>query len=108
MKNSLPLLSLLFLIVGSFQVKGQEASVSIPKTSIIPVIDGVLGAEWNDAKEFLLKGLTDSEAKVLVKYDTEYLYIAFQNLINDQQIRFNPEVLINTTVKDTIWSENSY
>ena len=99
MKNSFFLLTLLLLICGSFQVQGQEATVSIPKTSVVPVIDGVLGAEWNDATEFLLKGLTDTEAKVLVKYDTEYLYIAFQNLINEQQIQFNPEVLINTIMK---------
>ena len=108
MKNSFPLLTLLLLFYSSFQVQSQEYTVLIPKTSLTPVVDGVLGAEWKDATEILLKGLTDQEAKVFVKYDAEHLYIAFQNLINDQQIRFNPEVLINTIIKDTIWNENSY
>jgi len=108
MKNSLPLLTLLLLICGSLQVHAQEATTFISKTSVIPLIDGVLGTEWNDATEISLKGLTAQEAKVLITYDETYLYIAFQNLINKQHIRLNPEVLINTTSKDSIWNDNSY
>lgn len=102
-------LFILLLIIISLPHKGYaQNSILLSKTTVVPLIDGVLGEEWKDATEISLKGLTNQEAKVLIKYDDEYLYIAFQNLINNQHIRFNPEVLINTTLKDTIWNENSY
>jgi len=107
MKKCSPFILLLILFFVSLQGVAQNL-ILLPKTTITPLIDGVLGEEWKDATEISLEGLTDQEAKILIKYDDEYFYIAFQNLINNQHIRFNPEVLINTTIKDTIWNENSY
>ena len=68
MKN-LCMYLLLLAVFTVYKSQGQEPAFFIPKTTALPIIDGVLGEEWKDAKEILLKGLTDQEAKVLVKYD---------------------------------------
>lgn len=108
MKNSFSLLTFLLLFYGSLQVQAQDTAALIPKATMPCVIDGVLGEEWKDATKFLIKGLTDPETEVFVKYDAEYLYIAFQNLITNENMRYNPEVLINTNINNTEWNENSF
>ena len=40
---------------------------------------------------------------VLLKYDTDNLYIAFRNLTDVQKINLNAEVLINTNIEEPTW-----
>jgi uncharacterized protein YuzE len=51
----------------------------------------------------LIKGITDREVAVLLKYDTDNLYIAFRNLTDSKNINLNAEVLINTNTKASTW-----
>ena len=73
------------------------------------IIDGKLvEQEWLDAQEVLIKGITDREVTVLLKYDTDNLYIAFRNLTDSQQINLNAEVLINTSIEAPTWDDHCY
>jgi len=40
---------------------------------------------------------------VLVKYDTDNLYIAFRNLTDSKNINLNAEVLININTEESTW-----
>jgi hypothetical protein len=107
MKN-LCMYLLLLALFTVYKSRGQEIIINLQKSSIAPVIDGVIGEEWDDAKEVHFIGKTDSQVKAKVKYDQDNLYIVFLNLTDSTNTRRNAEILIHTNPENTIWNQNSY
>ena len=101
-----------FIILFCFFIKNhaQNNFVKLIESPTVPVIiDGELAEqEWLDAQEILIKGITDRAVTVLLKYDTDNLYIAFRNLTDSQKINLNAEVLINTNIEEPTWSDHCY
>lgn len=102
----------IFIIMSCFFVKNhaQNNFVKLIESQSAPVIiDGELAElEWLDTQEVLIKGITDREVTVLLKYDTDNLYIAFRNLTDSKNINLNAEVLINTNIEAPTWGEHCY
>jgi hypothetical protein len=108
MKN-LSIYLFLFIILTVFKSQGQENSITLKKSDLAPVIDGVLTAdEWTDAIEVNIIGPANPQVKVLVKYDAENLFVAFLNLTDATNIRRNAEVLIHTAPENATWDQNAY
>lgn len=101
-----------FIIMFCFFIKNhaQNNFVKLIESQTAPmIIDGELAEqEWLDTQEILIKGITDREVTVLLKYDTDNLYIAFRNLTDSQKINLNAEVLINTNIVEPVWGEHCY
>ena len=101
-----------FIIMSCFFIKNhaQNNVVKLIESQTAPVIiDGKLAEqEWLDAQEVLIPGITDREVTVLLKYDTDNIYIAFKNLTDAQNINSNAEVLVHTNIEGDAWNENCY
>ena len=114
MKNSYLFILLLILFSVTFQGFSQN-SIYIPKTTITPLIDGVLGEEWKDAESVSIPISTNWSVTVSCKYDDAYLYVAFENLIATEGLKVTPEIVIATNLEaiktwnnDTYWFHSSY
>lgn len=114
MKNSYLFILVLILFCVSLQGYAQN-SIRLPKSTIAPLIDGVLGEEWNDANAVSIQITPIWSVTVSYKYDVEYLYIAFENLASMEGLRVTPEILIATNLvpikswnNDTYWFHSSY
>ena len=101
-----------FIIMFCFFIKNNAQNnfvKLIESQTALVIIDGELAEqEWLDTQEILIKGITDREVTVLLKYDTDNLYIAFRNLTDSQKINLNAEVLINTNIVEPVWGEYCY
>ena len=98
---------LLYVFLGQGFIIAQH--LQLKSIDIIPIIDGVLDEnEWVDAQEIKLQRTSDWMINVYVKYDSQYLYVAFLNLSKPQLARLNAEILIQTQVKDNKWDENCF
>lgn len=72
---------------------GNESPIDI-QSGIAPTIDGHIAAdEWSDACTLEIEVNSDWTVTVYYKHDASNLYIAFTNLVNEQE-RY-PEVLID-------------
>ena len=108
MKN-LSIYLFLFIILTVFKSQGQENSITLKKSDLAPVIDGIIADdEWQDASEVKIIGPTNPQVKVLVKYDTDNLYVVFIDLNDSNNIRRNAEILIHTSPEKTAWDDNCY
>jgi hypothetical protein len=114
MKKCSLFILLLILFFVSLQGVAQN-SILLPKTTVAPLIDGVLGEEWKDAKAVSIQLTPNWSATVSYKYDVEYLYIALENLVSTDGLRVTPEILIATNLSaikswnnDTYWFHSSY
>ena len=92
--------TLLILIVFAFFGYAQKAQIEIIKTNQTISIDGILeNNEWRNGKALKMPKLYNRESLVYVTYDTDYLYIAFKDLVDNKGNKTNPEVLISTNGK---------
>ncbi|WP_372793252.1 hypothetical protein [Lutibacter sp.] len=114
MKDSYPLLLVLILFCVSLQGYTQN-TILLPKTTVVPLIDGVLGEEWKDSQSVSIHISPNWSIAVNYKYDVAYLYIAFENLVSTEGLRVTPEILIATNIAankswntDTYWFHSSY
>ena len=101
-----------FLLI-TFMLQGfvysQQNQLQLNLSNISPVIDGILTeGEWGDAKEIQLFRTPEWKIDVLVKYDTEFIYVAFTNLESEELTRINPEILIQTNLDSNEWDANCY
>lgn len=87
----------------------QQNTIQVTKSTIIPVIDGIITEEeWVDAQEIQLQRTPEYKVKVLVKYDSQYIYVAFTNLSDPKMTRLNTEILVQTIEDKNEWDENCY
>ena len=101
--------TLLILIVFAFFGYAQKAEVHISETNQTISIDGVLeDNEWQDGLVLEMPKLYDRKCSVYVTYDTDYLYIAFKNLVDSKGNKTNPEVLISTAVTSDTWTQDTF
>lgn len=108
MKNNFPILLLLLLFYGPLKVHAQKSPITIPKTTIAPEIDGLLGEEWKDALSVVISGSPAWDVTVYCKYDEDYIYFAFKNLISPNEVKVNPDVLINTNLNNSKWEKTTF
>ena len=100
---------LLYAFLGQGIIYSQQNQLQIKSSTVTPIIDGVLDEnEWADAQEIQLQRTTDWPIKAYVKYDSQYLYVAFRNVSNSQLTRLNSEILIQTQVHENLWNENTF
>lgn len=100
---------LILALLMNFLGYTQNTIIPFQKSSIAPIIDGVIAAdEWADATEVNIIGKVNLQVSVLVKYDTENLFIAFSNLTDSNNIRRNTEILLHTNPENATWDENAY
>jgi len=105
--NFITLLLIVFLVNGI--VYGQQNQLHVNLSQVAPLIDGVIGKEeWVDAKKFQLLRTAEWKIDVLVKYDNEFIYVAFRNLTYPQMTRINSEILVQTKVDKNEWDDNCY
>ena len=114
MKKCSLFILLLILFFVSLQGVAQN-SILLPKTTVAPLIDGVLGEEWKDAQNVNIPISPNLSVTVSCKYDDAYLYVAFENLTTSDGVRLTPEILIATNLvaikswnNDTYWFHASY
>jgi hypothetical protein len=75
----------------------------------VPLIDGVIEkSEWKDAKTILMKGVNNGRITVLIKYDMDNIYVAFQNLVDLNDVRLRPELIIHTDLENLYWNEHCF
>lgn len=87
----------------------QHNTLQLSKSNIVPVIDGVIiEEEWADAQKIQLQRTPEYKVKVLVKYDSQYIYVAFTNLSEPEMTRLNTEILVQTIEAENEWDENCY
>jgi hypothetical protein len=68
----------------------------------------IIEEEWADAQKIQLQRTPEYEVGVLVKYDSQYIYVAFTNLSEPEMARLNTDLLIQTIEAENEWDENSY
>jgi len=108
MKNNYLFILLLILFCVTFQGSAQN-SIRLPKTTIAPLIDGVLGEEWKDTQSVIINISPNWSVTVSCKYDDAYLYVAFENLASTEGLRVTPEILIATNLAAiNSWNSNTY
>ena len=101
--------ALLVLSFINFKGYAQNNTIQLTESKVTPVIDGVLNEkEWKDAKEITINRKSGEKIIVRVKYDTENLFVAFENLADTLGIRLNPEVVIHTDITNLSWNGNCY
>lgn len=100
---------LLFIFLGQGTIYSQQNQLQLKSSATAPLIDGIIDKdEWVDAQEIKLQRTADWQVNILVKYDSNNLYVAFQNLSNPQLTRLNSEILIQTIVNENNWDENCF
>ncbi|WP_242084863.1 hypothetical protein [Aestuariivivens sediminis] len=101
---------LIILSVFCVQTHTQEDSLKLVESSGVEIIvDGQLDEiEWSDARVLNLRKGKDHHMVVLLKYDKDYLYVAFKDLTDANNISYNAEVLISTNSDTPDWSNQSY
>jgi hypothetical protein len=108
MKSNFITLLLMVILVNGI-VYGQQNQLHINLSQVAPLIDGVIGEEeWVDAKEIKLLRTAEWKIDVLVKYDSEFIYVAFRNLTYPQMARINAEILVQTKVDKNEWDDTCY
>ena len=93
-----------------FKVQAQTNPFVITESPKVAVTtDGVLEEqEWLEAKTLTIKGISNGEVTLLLRYDADNLYVAFTDLVTSDQVRLNPEVLIQTDHAEANWNAQSY
>lgn len=102
--GSLFLLLLLFITpsVLSQNIELVQSSGSIN-------INGILGNdEWLGSKKVTLVRSDEWKINIRIKYDQDYLYVAFENLAFESKGKLNAEILIQTNAEDDKWNDNTY
>lgn len=88
-------------------VMGQQIQLSKGSESI--VIDGVISNdEWLNSHMVAVKRDNDWEIPIRIKYDQEYLYVAFENFTFKNKGKLNAEILIQTNAENNQWTDNTY
>ena len=107
MKSILCIVIILFSFNPECYSQRNRVRLNLSKT--VPVIDGVIEkSEWKGAKTILMKRVNNRRITVLIKYDMENLYVAFQNLEDLNNIRLQPELIIHTDLENLYWNENCF
>ena len=87
----------------------QHDAVALVESDKAPTIDGVIDVvEWAKAIELTIHRAEGHNITVLVTYDAQNLYVAFQNLLTPDQVRLNTEVLVHTQMEDLSWNAHSF
>ena len=103
--------SYIILLLLCFSAIGyaQNNTLQLTESKITPIIDGIIQeSEWKDAKEIIINDISNQKRSVLVKYDNKNMFVAFQDLTDANNTRFNPELLIHTDISNLSWNENCY
>lgn len=98
---------LLLILMITPNLAGQNIKLS--KSSESTIIDGVISDdEWLNSKIITVKRDNEWKINIRIKYDQEYLYVAFENLTSENKGKLNAEILIQTNPEDDKWNDNTY
>lgn len=108
MKKFSILLLTSFLLLGVPGI-AQKSETVLKSTASPPVIDGNLNeSTWDAGLELEFRNSANTTFKATMTYDSEYLYIACQNLKDVDGIRHHAEVLINTDTPTSSWNDSCH
>lgn len=100
-------LFLLLLLLIAPSVLSQNIELVQSSDSIH--INGILGNdEWLGSKKVTIERSDEWKINIRIKYDQEYLYVAFENLTSENKGKLNAEILIQTNPEDDKWNDNTY